>query len=279
MSAAPTRPTPYLKWAGGKSQLLDRIRERLPDTWGTYYEPFLGAGAVLFGISPARAIVGDLNAQLIATYTAIRDDVEGVMAEIDALDDGLLSGDPKSWYYEVRDRYNAALADAVSDVQMTAMFIFLNKHCFNGLYRVNARGLFNVPYNTSTRPSYDVGNLRAVSACLQGVDIACRDFEETCEGAGPGDFVFFDSPYAPIGDASFEAYTKEGFAKEEHERLAALYRKLDERGCMCMLTNHNTEFIRDLYEGFAIETVGVKRMINSDASKRTGEEVIVRNYG
>ena len=271
------RPTPFCKWAGGKGQLLDRLRDRQPASYGSYYEPFVGAGAVLFGFEPQVAHVNDVNAQLINTYIAIRDDLDALMHKLDELDGGF-GDDPKAYYCEVRQKYNDKLVAGENDTELAALFIFLNKHCFNGLYRVNAKGRFNVPYNNSTRASYDAVNLRAVSEYLQGVDIHCGDFEEACEAAQPGDFVFFDSPYAPLNDTSFEAYTKEGFVKEDHERLAMVFRRLDKRGCYCMLTNHNTDFINELYEGYTIEAVPVKRMINSDASKRTGEEVIIRNY-
>lgn len=271
------QPSPFCKWAGGKGQLLDRIRERCPASYGDYYEPFVGAGAVLFGLVPRHAHVNDINAQLMNAYFAIRDDCEQVIACLDALD-GSFGNDAKSYYYSIRDRYNEGLIRDSAGPEMAALFIFLNKHCFNGLYRVNSKGLFNVPYNNSVRSSYSRENLMAVSEYLGTVEIACGDFAFAVEGAGKHDFVFFDSPYAPLNETSFEAYTKEGFAQAEHERLAALFRELDERGCYCMLTNHDTELIRNLYDGFHVETVAVKRMINSDARKRTGEEVIVRNY-
>jgi DNA adenine methylase len=156
--------------------------------------------------------------------------------------------------------------------------VFLNKHCFNGLYRVNAKGFFNVPYNNSRKPSIDPYNIRLASEALAKADILCGDFSKAVEGAGTGDFVFLDSPYAPLNDTTFEAYTKEGFLEEEHRKLADLFRELDARGCSVMLTNHNTELIRSLYEGHYIDTVSVKRGINSDASKKTGGEVIITNY-
>ncbi len=269
--------SPFCKWAGGKGQLLDRLRDRTPKLYKSYYEPFVGAGAVLFDFEPNAAHVNDVNPQLINTYVAIRDDLDALMEALDILD-SRFGDDPKTYYYAVRQAYNVKLAVEEMDTELAAMFIFLNKHCFNGLYRVNAKGQFNVPFNNSTRVSYDVNNLKAVSEYLQNVDISCGDFEMACDAAQAKDFIFFDSPYAPLNDTSFEAYTKEGFSREDHERLAQVFRRLDARGCYCMLTNHNANFIKELYKDYFIEVVPVKRMINSDASKRTGEEVIIRNY-
>ena len=166
------------------------------------------------------------------------------------------------------------------DVELAALFVFINKHCFNGLYRVNGKGLFNVPYNNSRRSSVDEKSIMEISEFLKDVTIISRDFEAACEGAGAGDFVFIDSPYAPLNPTSFESYTKEGFDIESHRRLANLFDELTARGCYCMLTNHNTELINELYgnKGYTIDVVSVKRMINSDASNRVGEEVIICNY-
>ena len=158
------------------------------------------------------------------------------------------------------------------------MLVFLNKHCFNGLYRVNGKGLFNVPYNNSIRKSCDRESILAVSRALQGVKILTGDFQRTCDLARKGDFVFLDSPYAPLNPTSFEAYTKEGFDLRSHRRLAEVYAELTGRGCFCMLTNHNTELINELYGKYSRRVVPVKRLINSDAKKRTGEEIIITNY-
>ena len=163
---------------------------------------------------------------------------------------------------------------------MAAIFIFLNKHCFNGLYRVNAKGLFNVPYNNSKKDSIDEEVILEVSKYLKNITICLGDFEDACKSAKEGDFIFLDSPYAPLNPSSFESYTKEGFDMESHVRLSKLFDNLTQKGCYCMLTNHNTEFINDLYgnKGYKMDVVSVKRMINSDASKRTGEEIIICNY-
>ena len=186
----------------------------------------------------------------------------------------------KEYYYEMRSRYNEKLRLGDYDPEMAALFIYLNKHCFNGLYRVNTQGEFNVPWNQKQLVrSMDMENIKRISAFLKSVTLTCQDFEAALEGIQEGDFVYFDSPYAPLNPTSFDSYTKEGFAEEEHRRLAGLFRRLAEKGVYCMLTNHNTELIRELYDGFLIEEIDVRRAINSDPKKRTGKEVIIRSYG
>lgn len=276
---AEKKAAPFVKWAGGKRQLLPAIGERLPEKFASYYEPFIGGGAVLFELQPKHAVVNDINEALINLYKQIQTSVELLMEEIDAFDQGLAEAcDPKEYFYSVRKRYNEFLAEGKHDLVSAALLLFLNKHCFNGLYRVNAKGLFNVPFNGSSAVSYSRENLVAASIFLKNVTILQGDFEAACAEAKKGDFVFFDSPYAPLNPTSFEAYTKEGFSQEEHVRLANLFKELTERGCYCMLTNHNTPFIQELYQEFTVEEIQVRRSINSDASKRTGTEVIVRNY-
>lgn len=232
---------PFIKWVGGKRQLLPTIKDMMPESFDTYYEPFLGGGALLLEIAPEQAVVGDANTTLINTYKAIQNN-------------------PNS-------------------IEASSLFIYLNKTCFNGLYRVNSKGMFNVPFNNREKINlYDDSNLDDIAEYLSHVVILNEDFEETCKTAKKGDFVFFDSPYAPLKPESFEAYTKEGFTLDDHKRLAMVFHKLSEKGVFCMLTNHNTDLIRELYYDCNIKIVPVKRMINSDASKRTGEEVIITNY-
>ncbi len=269
---------PFCKWAGGKSQLLDQLDLRKPEDFEGYFEPFVGAGAVLFHFAEEGAVINDINVQLINTYMMIRDHCVELMELIDFLDKKIKGDAPKDFYYECRNRYNEKLTKEEQDVEQAALFIFLNKHCFNGLYRVNSRGLFNVPFNNSQADSYDARNLSLISEYLKKIEIKTGDFERAVQSAQSGDFVFLDSPYVLLNANSFEAYSKEGFSREDHERLAQLFVELDKRGCYCMLTNHNTDLIRSLYKNFDIDTVPVKRMISSKASARTGEEVIIRNY-
>lgn len=273
-------PAPLVKWAGGKRQLLSEIDKRRPLTFDRYFEPFLGGGAVFFHLRPQVAYLNDLNASLINLYTTVRDSCDEFLFELAALDAGIgtTKDYAKAYYYEQRALYNELLASESYGIKSAALLVFLNKHCFNGLYRVNTKGAFNVPFNTSLRPSFDEKNVRAVSQSLKPAIITCGDFEPVVKDAGVGDFVFLDSPYAPLNDTSFEAYTKEGFLESDHRRLANLFSELDQRGCKVMLTNHDTELIRELYAQYKIDVVEVRRSINSKASKRTGTEVIVTNY-
>ena len=271
--------TPFVKWAGGKRQLIPQIRERMPEKYNDYYEPFVGGGAVIFDLLPVNALINDINKALINTYRTICNEPDTFLKEVNRLDNDMWE-DGKKYYYSIREHYNDKLMRSEYDVELATLFVFINKHCFNGLYRVNGKGLFNVPYNNSRRVSIDEEAIMAASEYLKRVTIIDGDFEQACKNAKKGDFVFIDSPYAPLNPTSFESYTKEGFDIESHKRLAKLYDELTARGCYCMLTNHNTELINELYgnKDYKIDVVSVKRMINSDASNRVGEEVIICNY-
>ncbi len=271
--------SPFVKWAGGKRQLLPQIKERMPEKYNNYFEPFVGGGAVLFELLPSSALINDINKALINAYRQICNVPEAFINAVNRLDTEMWE-DGKKYYYSLRERFNDKLMKSEYDVELAALFVFINKHCFNGLYRVNGKGLFNVPYNNNRKASVDEKAILNVSKYLQGVTIIDGDFEEACQEAKKGDFVFIDSPYAPLNPTSFESYTKEGFDIESHKRLANLYDELTDRGCFCMLTNHNTDLINELYgnKGYKIDVVSVKRMINSDASNRVGEEVIICNY-
>lgn len=279
MSISSITIAPFVKWAGGKRQLLAQIRERMPENYNRYFEPFVGGGAVTFGLLPQDAVINDINRALINTYRTIADVPEKFLENLRQFDEEMWE-DGKAYYYSMRELYNDKLMKEEYDVELAALFVFLNKHCFNGLYRVNGKGLFNVPYNNSRRSSCDEAAIRAVSEYLRKVTIMEGDFQPACERAGRGDFIFLDSPYAPLNPTSFESYTKEGFDIESHKRLAELFDELTERGCFCMLTNHNTELINELYsgKGYRMDVVSVKRMINSDATNRVGEEIIICNY-
>lgn len=270
---------PFVKWAGGKRQLLPQIKERMPEKYNNYYEPFVGGGAVTFELLPENALINDINKALINAYRQICNAPEAFLEAVNKLD-GEMWEDGKGYYYSLREHYNDKMMKSEYDVELAALFVFINKHCFNGLYRVNGKGLFNVPYNNSRGISVDEKVIMDVSKYLQGITIIDGDFEAACADAGERDFVFIDSPYAPLNPTSFESYTKEGFDIESHKRLARFYDELTARGCYCMLTNHNTDLINGLYanKGYKIDVVSVKRMINSDASNRTGEEVIICNY-
>lgn len=266
---------PFVKWVGGKRQLLEQIKKRMPEKYNNYYEPFVGGGALLFEVSPNKAIINDINQQLINVYNQIKFNIEDLIFEINQID-SLNNG--KEYFYKLRDEYNQNILNKNLNARIAALFIFLNKHCFNGVYRVNKNGLFNVPYNGKITTSIDPDNLWKVHKFLQNVKIENADFATVLKSAKKDDFIFIDSPYAPLNSASFDAYTNTGFNLDDHIRLANLFKQLDQKGCKILLTNHNTSLINELYKNYKIEVIPVKRMINSVGSNRKGEEVIITNY-
>ena len=269
---------PIIKWVGGKGGNLPYIRERLPENFNTYYEPFLGGAAVLLDLKPGSAVVNDINPELINMYIQVKENVESVISELTDLDQQHESkNEPKEYYYQVRKDFNQNLGS--NTPKQAARLIYLNKHCFNGLYRVNSKGEFNVPFNGKLNgKSFNAEHLREVSSQIKSVDFMSVDFEEAVINASSGDFVFLDSPYIPLTPTSFIDYTKEGFNYEDHLRLANLFKKLTDKGVYCMLTNHDTDLIRKLYKDFKIEVVDVRRSINRKGDGRTGKEVIITNY-
>ncbi len=271
--------SPFVKWAGGKKQLLDKLNERTPTAFGTYYEPFIGGGAFFLDLQPQRAVINDVNEQLINVYIQLKTDAEAVIAAVEKYDSVACDRD---YYISVRKGYNRKIAAHELDAECAAMMIWINKHCFNGLYRVNSKGLFNVPYNNKDGgSSIDADNLRRIGQYLNESEIEIRqgDFEVACADVKPGDFVYFDSPYIPISEtANFANYTKDGFSLEDHRRLAELFRRMDSMGVYVMLSNHNVPLVHELYSGFHIDVIDVRRSINRDASKRVGKEVIITNY-
>jgi DNA adenine methylase len=254
------RPRPFLKWAGGKTQLIPQILARFPKKYARYFEPFLGGGAVFFALAPKTAWLSDTNAQLIAAYTAIRDDLPSVVA---ALRSHVAT---EQHFYEVR----AQQVGGLSEVQSAARTIFLNRTCFNGLYRVNSRGQFNVPFGKYKNPKIcDVENLTRVSHALRSVTLRHADVFTAARDARAGDLVYFDPPYDPLSpSASFTSYTAGGFSREDQARLAGLARDLADRGVHVLLSNSDTPFIRQLYAGFRVEGVFARRAINSRADRR-----------
>ena len=273
------RMFPVLKWAGGKSQLLEPIIAKFPQEYNRYFEPFIGGAAVFLTISPKNAYINDINEQLINLYQQIRDNVTCVIGTISELDSVVCD---KEYYYFIREKYNAKIQSNELDAECAALMIWLNKHCFNGLYRVNGKGLFNVPYNNKVNGrSIDEDNLLSISDYLQNscVQITCQDFEIACRDVSSGDLVYFDSPYVPVSKtADFTDYTKDGFELADHQRLARLFQELHSRGAFLLLTNNDVPLVHELYSDFNIQSLEVKRMINRDASKRVGREVIITNY-
>ncbi len=259
MPTAP--PRPFIKWAGGKRQLLPELLAQLPARLRTYHEPFLGGGALFFKRKPDRAVLSDLNERLIRTYRAVRDDVEGVIEA--------LSGCPNDKDFFLRMR--ARDIDAATDVELAAWFIFLNKTGFNGLYRVNKQGRFNVPFGAYKNPTIcDVDNLRACREALRGVKLLHTDFRHVDEMTEPGDFIYFDPPYVPVSaTASFTSYTRDGFTLEDQTELRDIARSLKHKKVHVLLSNSSVPVVHELYaDGFDRREVFASRAINSDATKR-----------
>lgn len=274
---------PFLKWAGGKSKLAAEVLRRAPAAFTRYHEPFVGGGAIFFAMAAARpglpARLADSNADLIACYTALRDDVDGLVAELEVLERRYLcvpDAERPSLYYEVRRCYPPTPAAAA------ARFIFLNRTGYNGLYRVNGRGQFNVPHGRYVRPAIlREETLRAASATLQGVVLACEDFAAVGAAARPGDFVYFDPPYHPLSrTASFTAYTRQDFTFADQERLRDVFEDITGRGVAALLSNSQHPAVEALYSGrgFDLETVAMSRAINSNAAGRAPvAELLVSN--
>ena len=270
---------PFVKWVGGKRQLLEKLESRMPENYERYYEPFVGGGSLFFDVKPQKGVINDYNEQLVNAFRQIKENSEQIIKEVRILD-----GVPcnKERYYELRNRYNKKIAENQLDAECAALMIWINKHCFNGLYRVNSKGAFNVPYNNKkTGLSIDVDNIRNVAKYLKqgNIDIRQGDFEEACADVKKGDFVYFDSPYVPISDtANFVDYTKDGFSLDDHKRLAYLFKRLSDAGAFVMASNSNAPLVYELYSGSNIEIVDARRSINRNASKRSGKEVIITNY-
>lgn len=270
-------PRPFLKWAGGKTQLADALLERMPLVFNTYHEPFIGSGAVFFRLYREKkikhAILSDLNAELIDTYLAVRDCVSDVIK--------VLSEFPhkEKFYYDIRakDPWKLSLPERA------ARMIYLNKTGYNGLYRVNRQGMFNVPFGRYKSPKYlDKDNLLAVSRALQNVDILCTSFETVLERANPGDWIYFDPPYVPLSQTSnFTSYHANGFGLRDQERLRDVCIELSRNNVYITLSNSDTDIIRDLYGSayFVIDKVLANRAINCNGAKRGKiTELIVTNY-
>jgi DNA adenine methylase len=272
---------PCLKWAGGKRQLLPEIKKHLPADIHTYYEPFIGAGAVFFDLQPQRAVINDFNTQLILTYRAIKENVEELIASLAQHKEK----NGKAYFYEIRnlDR-DLAKFNGLTGVEKAARLIYLNKTCFNGLYRVNSRGFFNVPRGKYTNPAiYEAPVLRQMSRYLNAgeIEILNGDFEQAVIKAGEDSFVYFDPPYHSPCRTGFTGYQADGFGEDEQQRLRDTMVYLTGRGVKCLLSNSGTDFIHSLYTHplFDIVSVTAKRYINADPSGRgTVNEVLIKNW-
>ncbi|MGB7712376.1 MAG: DNA adenine methylase [Microcoleus sp.] len=273
---------PFLKWAGGNRQLLPEILKYIPKLTSkhTYYEPFIGGGALLFELQPPKAAINDRNKELINCYEVIRDSLDELMQE---LSKDKYSNSETS-YYKMRDLDRCSKKYAkLSEVQKAARIIYLNKTCYNGLFRVNSQGQFNVPFGRYKNPNFlDDAVLSSVNKYLNSNDITLsnQDFAKAVEDAKQGDFVYLDPPYDPVSEtASFTGYDVNGFNRDEQSRLKKVFDELTQRGCKVMMSNSCTDFILDLYQDYQVKKVRATRSINSNALKRgMVNEVLVLNY-
>src|SRR4051812_4013824 len=257
--------SPVVKWVGGKTKLLPELLLRMPERYGRYYEPFAGGAALFFRLAPKRAVLADFNHDLVGLYTAIAKDVNAVIRRLEMHREA----HDESHYYETRERWNDREV-SWSTPERAAAFIYLNKTCFNGLWRVNRSGAFNVPIGRYTDPPICVPDtLRAAQQVLSRAEIRRADYRQAVHDAKAGDFLYFDPPYDPVTPtANFTSYTTSVFGADEQRKLADTARELVAKGCYVMLSNSDTPFIRSIYKtGFRIDRVKCSRAINSNAAK------------
>ena len=270
---------PFVKWAGGKRQIIDKLKQYIPSNYNCYYEPFVGGGALFFELAPKVAVINDSNKELMNVYKVLCDHEK--YTKMCKVLNGYEANHSEEFYYEVRNMDKEKNFNRLSDYKKAARTLYLNKSCFNGLYRVNSKGQFNVPFNKNKKVNtYDGENLLTIHMHLNMNDITIEnvDFEECVKTAKKGDFVYFDPPY-DSDTSTFNSYTEEGFAKEEQRRLAKVFKELDDRGVYVMLSNHNTILINELYKDYNIHIIEAKRSINSKGNKRGNvEELIITNY-
>lgn len=289
---------PFLKWAGGKGQLLDKFAELYPCELvkgnTTYVEAFVGGGAVLFDVLQRfdikKAVIIDLNKELINCYRCIKENVVELIKWLEALQYEFNSLQPDAqshYFFDIRNKYNQIKLNGKYDFEKAADFIFLNRTCFNGLYRVNSKGEFNVPFGKYKNPLIcDKENLLLINKLLQKVEILYGDYAQCKDFIDKDTFVYFDPPYRPLNMQSFVGYSQNGFNDENQKELANFFKGLDGKGCKLMLSNSdpkntdvNDNFFDNLYKGFDIKRINARRMINCQADKRGDiTEIVVRNY-
>jgi len=267
----------FLKWAGGKRKLLKELDGLMPNSFERYFEPFLGGGAMFFYVKqrffPEYVMISDKNPDLINAYLVVKDNPEALMRKLEIH----RKSHCKEYYYSVR----LWKVEDLGSIDQAARFIYLNKTCFNGLYRVNSSGEFNVPIGKYTNPTiFDEKGLLSASLLLQRTNIKLQGFEKILEYARKGDFIYFDPCYQPkVKKRIFNGYTKDRFLESQQKQLAAVFGDLDRRGCLLMLSNSNTKFVKDLYGKYSRKTVGTFRSINaSGADRRRVKELVIRNY-
>lgn len=271
---------PFVKWAGGKTQVIDKIIPLLPKEFERYFEPFAGGGALFFSMAPHHATINDFNEELVDVYRCLKSN-EYYYSLIYSLEEHERNHN-EEYYLKIRKMDRNPNFATLPPYVRAARMVYLNKACFNGLYRVNSKGFFNVPSGKKERVvCFDRENLKAIHSYFMESDIRilCGDFGNAVKDAKAGDFVYFDPPYDVYKDDGFTSYTGLGFGKEEQKRLAMVFEELSSKGVKCLLSNHNTPFINELYKKYKITVIQAKRMINSDASGRGNvEEVLISNY-
>ncbi len=268
-------PQPFLKWVGGKRQLMGALLKKLPQRFNRYHEPFLGGGALFFSTLPDNASLSDLNSNLIETYCVVRSDPEGL---IESLSKHIYE---KEYFYRMRSMDRDASFSSLTPLERASRFIYLNKTCFNGLYRVNQDGYFNVPFGKYSNPRILIpDNIRACARALRSATISCGGFDKVLDATTAGDFVYLDPPYAPLSSTSnFTSYQERGFSIEDQHSLKIVCDSLSQKGVKWMQSNSSAPLILDLYRDYTIETVPAIRAINSKGSKRgVVEECIITNY-
>ncbi len=275
---------PILKWAGSKQQLLPELKKyiNLDKLYGhVFYEPFIGGGALAFDLGYKYTTISDLNPELVNLYRVVKTDPEGLIEDLRALQ----LNHTKDFYYEMRAMDRLPEFDRLSPRVRAARTIYLNKTCFNGLYRVNSKGYFNTPIGrTSNGKCPDIVNaeaIRELSTFLKGVRIREGDYVEAIKDAEPGDIIYLDPPYDPDEDiktSGFVGYQKEGWTRQDTIRLKSVCDDLTRRGCRVVVSNNDTAFIRELFKDYIIHEVGVRRSINRNGDNRKGKEVIITNY-
>ncbi|MEM1250894.1 MAG: DNA adenine methylase [Cyanobacteria bacterium P01_H01_bin.21] len=277
LTSSPIALRPFLKWAGGKRQLIPELLKYVPEFSGQYYEPFIGGGALLLTLQPEQAMISDRNAELINCYHAVKNSIDDLLQNLKQ------HRNEKDYFYEVRSWDRQGEFSTKTSTQRAARIIFLNKTCYNGLFRVNSKGQFNAPFGRYKNPTIaDETVLRNVSAYLNRADVTIQqmDFAAAVADAGQNDFVYFDPPYDPVSPtASFTGYYRNGFARSEQQRLKAVVDDLTRRNCKVLLSNAYTPFIQDLYQDYRCVRVSASRAINSKATKRGKvDEILVMNY-
>ncbi|MEG1309486.1 MAG: Dam family site-specific DNA-(adenine-N6)-methyltransferase [Bacilli bacterium] len=271
---------PFVKWVGGKRQVMQELKKYIPEYYNTYYEPFVGGGALLFELSPKNAVINDYNSELINVYNCVKDEekFKKMCNELDHYE----AKHNEDFYFQIRNKDRDKVKfKKIVEYKRAARTIYLNKTCFNGLYRVNSKNEFNVPFNKKEKVNtYEKQNMAIIHSYFNynNIKMLNVDFEDAVKDAVEYDLIYFDPPY-DSETSTFTSYTVNGFGKDEQVRLANLFKELDSRGCYVILSNHNTTLINDLYKDFNINVIEAKRNINANGKKRGKvEEVIITNF-